>query len=113
MATGVRTSQAPADLQGTISRLSSLDYPSRMNAARALRRLPSAEAVPALTAAVQKHQDEFVRFRAFIVLSSFADRGTGDLVRGLLRDANDRLREVAYKWLEAHPDPAMAPTLLN
>src|SRR5688572_6476639 len=84
-----------------------------MNAARALRRLPAAEAVPALTEAVQKHKDEFVRFRAFIVLSSFSDRGTGELVRGLLRDANDRLREVAYKWLEAHPDPAMAPTLLN
>ena len=111
---GVRTSaQAPANLQENISRLSSLDYPTRMNAARALRRLPAAEAVPALTAAVQKHTDEFVRFRAFIVLSSFSDRGTGDLVGGLLRDANDRLREVAYKWLEAHPDPAMVPTLLN
>lgn len=114
VATGVRTSaQAPADLQGNISRLSSLDYPTRMNAARALRRLPAAAAVPALTEAVQKHRDEFVRFRAFVVLSSFSDRGTGELVRGLLRDANDRLREVAYKWLEAHPDPAMAPTLLN
>jgi HEAT repeat protein len=111
---GARTSaQAPANPQENISRLSSLDYPTRMNAARALRRLPAAEAVPALTAAVQKHTDEFVRFRAFIVLSSFSDRGTGDLARGLLRDANDRLREVAYKWLEAHPDPSMVPTLLN
>jgi hypothetical protein len=111
---GARTSaQAPANPQENISRLSSLDYPTRMNAARALRRLPAAEAVPALTAAVQKHTDEFVRFRAFIVLSSFSDRGTGDLARGLLRDANERLREVAYKWLEAHPDPSMVPTLLN
>ena len=114
VATGVRTSaQAPADLQTNIARLSSLDYPTRMNAARALRRMPAAQAVPALTEAVQKHRDEFVRFRAFVVLSSFSDRSTGDLVLGLLRDANDRLREVAYKWLEAHPDPAMAPTLLN
>src|SRR5687768_15370832 len=111
---GGAAAQAPAaELQTNIGRLSALDYPTRMNAARALRRLPAAEAVPALTAAVQKHTDEFVRFRAFIVLSSFSDRGTGDLVRGLLRDANDRLREVAYKWLEAHPDPAMVPTLLN
>ena len=84
-----------------------------MNAARALRRLPAAEAVPALTDAVRKHGDEFVRYRAFIVLSSFNDRGTAELVTALLRDANDRLREVAYKWLEAHPDPAMAPTLLS
>ena len=106
--------QAPAaELQTNIGRLSALDYPTRMNAARAIRRLPAADAVPALVQAVQKHADEFVRYRAFVLLSSFNDRGTGELVRGLLRDANDRLREVAYKWLEAHPDPAMAPTLLN
>ena len=105
--------QAPADLQASIAALSSLDYPTRMNAARTIRRLPAAEAVPALVAAAQKHRDEFVRFRAFIVLSSFGDRGTGELVRSLLRDANDRLREAAYKWLEAHPDPSVVPTLLN
>ena len=105
--------QAPADLQSSISALSSIDYPARMNAARTIRRLPAAEAVPALVAAVQKHRDEFVRFRAFIVLSSFGERGTGELVRSLLRDANDRLREAAYKWLEANPDPAAGPTLLD
>jgi hypothetical protein len=106
--------QAPAsDLQTTIARLSSLDYPTRMNAARTIRRLPATEAVPALVQAVQKHQDEYVRYRSFIVLSSFNDRGTGELARGLIRDANDRLREVAYKWLESHPDPAMVPTLIS
>lgn len=105
--------QAAADLQTTISQLSSLDYPTRMNAARTIRRLPASEAVPALVTAVQKHRDEFVRYRAFIVLSSFGDRGTADLVRALLGDANDRLREAAYKWLEAHPDPSMVPALLN
>ena len=111
---GGAAAQAPAaELQTNIGRLSALDYPTRMNAARAIRRLPAAEAVPALVQAVQKHTDEFVRYRAFVLLSSFNDRGTGDLVRGLLRDANDRLREVAFKWLEAHPDPAMVPTLLN
>ena len=108
------SAQTPAaDLQANIGRLSSLDYSTRVNAARTIRRLAAAEAVPALADTVLKHRDEFVRYRAFIVLSSFNDRGTGDLVRGLLRDANDRLREVAYKWLEAHPDPAMAPTLLS
>ena len=111
---GSPAAQAPAgDLAVNISRLSALDYSTRMNAARAIRRLPAADAVPALVQAVQKHTDEFVRYRAFVLLSSFNDRGTGDLVRGLLRDANDRLREVAYKWLEGHPDPAMAPVLLN
>lgn len=110
---GVSAQSPSGDLQTNISRLSSLDYPTRMNAARAIRRLQAAEAVPALSDAVKKHKDEFVRYRAFIVLSSFNDRGTAELVRGLLRDANDRLREVAFKWLEAHPDPAMVPALLS
>ena len=109
----INAQSPPADLQANLTRLSSLDYPVRMNAARVIRRLPPAEAVPALVEAVRKHRDEFVRYRAFIVLSSFNDRGTAALVRGLLEDANDRLREVAYKWLEAHPDQAMVPTLLN
>ena len=79
--------QTPAaELQANIGRLTSLDYPTRMNAARTIRRLPPAEAVPALVGAVRKHPDEFVRYRAFIMLSSFNDSGTGDLVRGLLRD---------------------------
>ena len=105
--------QAPVSLSTQIGSLSSLDYSTRTNAARAIRRLPAAEAVPALVEAVKKHRDEFVRYRAFIVLSSFNDRGTAELVGGLLRDANDRLREVAYKWLEAHPDPGLVPTLLS
>jgi len=109
----VAAQAAPTDLSTQISNLSSLDYSTRTNAARAIRRLPATEAVPALTDAVRKHRDEFVRYRAFIVLSSFNDRGTPELVRSLLRDANDRLREVAYKWLEAHPDPGMVPTLLS
>jgi len=112
MCAGV-AAQAPVSLSTQISNLSSLDYPTRTKAAQAIRRLPPAEAVPALVDAVKKHGDEFVRYRAFIVLSSFNDRGTAELVRGLLRDANDRLREVAYKWLEAHPDPGLVPTLLN
>jgi HEAT repeat protein len=33
-------------------------------------------------------------------------------MRGLLADPNDRLREVAYSYVEQHPDPALAPTLL-
>lgn len=105
--------QAPVSLSTQIGNLSSLDYATRTKAAQAIRRLPAAEAVPALVDAVKKHPDEFVRYRAFIVLSSFNDRGTADLVRGLVRDANDRLREVAFKWLEAHPDPGMVPTLLS
>lgn len=103
---------APADLTSRIASLSSLDYPTRMNAARQIRREPAAPAVAALRAAVAKHPDEFVRYRAFVLLSAFNDRATADVVPALLRDRNDRLREAAYKWLETHPDPAMTSTLL-
>src|SRR5688572_12706750 len=84
-----------------------------MNAARALRRVPAAEAVPALTEAIRNHPDQFVRYRALVILTSFNDRGTGELIRSLLGDKNDRLREAGYKWLERHPDPAMRFPLLS
>jgi HEAT repeat protein len=103
----------PADLKTQISQLASLDYAVRMNAARLVRRAPAAAAVPALVEAVNNHADQFVRYRALVVLTSFNDRGTGDLMRTLLTDRNDRLREVAYKWLEQHPDPAMRFPLLS
>ena len=103
---------AAATLTTQIGRLGSLDYPVRMNAARLVRRATAAEAVPALTQAVRSHSDEFIRYRALVLLTSFSDRGTGDLVRQVLTDRNDRLREVAYKWLEQHPDAQLAPTLL-
>src|SRR5687768_12186744 len=105
--------QPAADLKTHIANLSSIEFATRMNAARMIRRAPATQAVPALAQAVAKHADEFVRYRALIVLSSFNDRGTAELVRGLLKDRNDRLREVAYKWLEANPDPALAQTLLT
>lgn len=104
---------APADLATNIGRLASLDYPIRMNAARQIRRVPGEQAVPALTRAVRSHESEFVRYRAFVILTSFNDRGTTELVRLAIGDKNDRLREVAYKWLERNPDPQMVPTLLG
>jgi hypothetical protein len=108
--------QAPAssgDLKAQISQLAALDYPVRMNAARLVRRAPAAVVVQALTEAVKNHSDQFVRYRALVVLTAFNDRGTGELMRSLLPDRNDRLREVAYKWLERHPDPAMRFPLLS
>ncbi len=108
--------QAPAapspGLATHIANLASLDYPTRQTAARLIRRAPAADAVAVLTAAVERHADEFVRYRAFVILSSFNDPATGKLVRALLNDRNDRLREAAYKWLELNPDPGMASMLL-
>lgn len=109
----VASAQAQGDLETPIGQLAHLDYPVRMHAARTIRRAPAAEAVPALTAAVRGHADQFVRYRALIVLTSFNDRGTGDLVRTLLVDRNNRLREVAFKWLQQYPDPAMRFPLLS
>lgn len=105
--------QVPAGAATQIGQLASLDYPTRMNAARSLRRLPASEAVPALAAAVRTHADEFVRYRALVLLTAFNDPGTGALVRAVLDDRNDRLREVAFKWLERNPDPAMRFPLLS
>jgi HEAT repeat protein len=113
LALATATGAQPIDVKAQIGQLAALDYPVRMNAALALRRVPAAEVVPALTEAIRSHPDQFVRYRALVLLTSFNDRGTGELIRSLLTDKNDRLREVAYKWLEQHPDPAMRFALLS
>jgi HEAT repeat protein len=107
-----QTPPAAGDLKTHIANLASIDYPTRMNAARMVRRVDAPVAVAALREAIANNRDEFVRYRAFVLLSSFNDRQTGDLVRTLLGDRNDRLRESAYKWLELYPDPALTTTLL-
>lgn len=105
--------QTPApEIQRHVDSLFSFDYPTRMNAARMLRRAAPAAVVPALIQAVRSHSDEFVRYRALVILTSFNDRGTPELMRGLLADRNDRIREVVYRWFERNPDPGLAPSLL-
>jgi HEAT repeat protein len=114
-AVGSIAAQVPGDgdLKRHIDNLSAFDYSTRMNAARMLRRTDPAFAVPALVTAVRGHQDEFVRYRALIVLTSFNDRGTPTLMRTLLPDRNDRVREVVYRWFERNPDPALTSSLLG
>ena len=73
---------------------------------------PETQAVPALVEAVRRDANEFVRYRALVLLTAFNDRGTPDLMRELIRDRNDRVREVAYKWLERNPNLQLAATLL-
>jgi HEAT repeat protein len=114
LAAGAAAAQAPAaDLKTSISRLSAFDYPTRTSAARALRRLAAADVVPALTEAARSHQDQFVRARALVLLTAFRDPGTSALMESLLRDRNDRIREVVYRWFEEHPEPRLVPTLLT
>lgn len=113
VAVGAPAQDAPgAALAKQIDALSSFDFPTRMNAARMIRRTAATEAVPALSRAVRMHADQFVRYRALVLLSSFNDPGTGAIMRGLLADRNDRVREVAYRWFEGHPEPALHDTLL-
>jgi HEAT repeat protein len=100
------------DLKTAIDSLGAFQYPVRMNAARAIRRADAQQAVPALVAAVKGHTDQFVRYRALVLLTAFNDRGTPDLMRSLLGDRNDRVREVVYRYFAAKPEPAMAPALL-
>jgi HEAT repeat protein len=68
--------------------------------------------VPALTEAARSHTDQFVRYRALVLLTAFRDPGTPALMEALLRDRNDRIREVVYRWFEEHPEPRLVPVLL-
>ena len=111
VAAGAQTPPAP-DLKGHVDALSDFDYPTRMNAARMVRRAEPGEAVPALTEAVRSHPDEFVRYRALVLLTSFNDRGTEPLMRAMMSDRNDRIREVVYRWYERYPDTSLTPSLL-
>ena len=104
---------APADIKQNIANLSSLDFQVRMHSARLIRRTPDSQAVPALAEAARRDSNEFVRYRALVLLTSFNNRGTRDLMHDLIGDRNDRVREVVYKWLERNPDPQLAAPLLS
>lgn len=103
----------PAQLAASIDKLSSLEFPVRMDAARTVRRAAPATAVPALTQAALGHKDGYVRFRALVLLSGFNDPKTRDVVTRLLADPNDRLRSVAYAFFEHNPDPAALPRMID
>lgn len=104
--------QSPA-LAKAIDQLVSFDYPTRTEAARVIRRTPSAEAVPALAAAAQTHKDGYVRYRALVLLAGFGDASAGPTMKKLLADPNDRVRAVTYGWFEHHPSSEMVPALID
>jgi HEAT repeat protein len=100
-------------IQAAIDVLGNLDFPTRMKASRTLRRAPAAAVSPALIRAVESHKDQFVRFRALVLLTGFNDARTAELVREIVTNPNDRLRTVAYMYYEHHPAPGMLPALLK
>ena len=101
------------DIQSAIDSLGNLDFQTRMNASRMLRRAPPASVAPALIRAVESHKDQFARFRALVLLTGFNDARTAELVRQVASNVNDRLRTVAYMYYEHHPTPSMIPALLK
>ena len=110
---------APADtavtlpqLEAAIGKLGDLDFPTRMSAARTVRRAASALAVPALLQTVREHKDGYVRFRALVLLSGFNDPRTRDVMLAAIDEQNDRLRTAAYAYFEHNPDPSVLPRLL-
>jgi HEAT repeat protein len=99
-------------LRAAIDKLGDLDYDTRTAASRTVRRTAASQAVPALLQAVAEHRDGYVRYRALVLLTGFNDARTIDAVRESLSSPNDRLRTVAYSFLEHHPNPAMVADLL-
>ena len=104
---------AASRLQEAIDKLGSLDYATRTDASKLVRRTTAAQAVPALLNAVAQHADGYVRFRALVLLTGFNDPRTRDAMQESLASPNDRLRTVAYSYFEHNPDPSLVPQLLS
>ena len=117
-AAGAQEPSAPqavsaAQLKAAIDKLGDLDYATRTNASRTIRRTANAQAVPALLQAITEHTDGYVRYRALVLLTGFNDPRTRDAMRESLASPNDRLRTVAYRFFEHNPDRAMTSTFLT
>ena len=103
---------SPQQLKAAIDKLGNLDYSTRTDASRLIRRTPGAQAVPALLQAVAEHADGYVRYRALVLLTGFNDPRTRDAMRESMTSPNDRLRTVAYSFFEHNPEPALVPDLI-
>lgn len=106
-------SVAAPRLQEAIDKLGSLDYATRTDASKFVRRITPAQAVPALLNAVAQHVDGYVRFRALVLLTGFNDPRTRDAMRESLASPNDRLRAVSYSYFEHNLEPALIPSFLS
>jgi len=106
-------SVAAPRLQESIDRLGSLDYATRTEASKLIRRTTPAQAVAALLNAVAQHADGYVRFRALVLLTGFNDLRARDAMHESLSSPNDRLRTVAYSYFEYNPEPSLVPLFLS
>ena len=105
--------QTDPAIQTAIDNLGSFDFPTRRDAARALRHGNPSKTIPALTAAAYTHTDQYVRYRALVLLTGFGELTARRPAKELIADKNDRLRSVAYEWFEYNPEKAMIPVLLD
>jgi hypothetical protein len=96
----------------TIAALGSFDLATRTGSARSIRRMTPAQAGPALEAAALHHANDYVRFRAFVLLTGVDPAAAERVARAAMTDRSDRLRVVAFEWFEHHPDPSIVPALL-
>src|SRR5579871_309330 len=104
---------SPEQLKTAIDKLGDLDYATRTNASRLVRRTATPQAVLALLQTVAEHRDGYVRYRALVLLTGFNDPRTKDAMRESLSSPNDRLRTVAYSYFEHNPDRSMAPQFIT
>jgi HEAT repeat protein len=96
---------SPGALSAAIDKLGDLDYATRTNASKTVRRT-------ALMQAVSDHRDGYVRYRALVLLTGFNDPRTVSAMRESRLSPNDRLRSVAYRFFEQRPDASMAVQLV-
>jgi HEAT repeat protein len=102
-----------AQVQAAIDKLGALDYPVRSGSAATVRRADAAITLPALLQAVKQHADQYVRFKALVLLSGFNDPRTHDVMAAAIADKNDRMRTVAYAYFEHNPDKTIVPRLID
>src|SRR5438552_5821424 len=77
-----------AQLKAAVDKLGDLDYATRTNASRTIRRAAAAQAVPALLQAVAEHRDGYVRYRALVLLTGFNDPRAKDAMCEALASPN-------------------------
>jgi HEAT repeat protein len=104
---------ATMTLKASIDNLGKFDAPTRIAAARAVRRASVAQAVPALMEAASGHTDGYVRFKALVLLSGFNDARAREVMNTALDEPNDRLRTVAYAYFEHNKERGMSARLLK
>src|SRR3989441_8395892 len=77
---------SPAQLKAAIDKLGDLDYATRTNASRTVRRTATPQAVPALLQAVAGHTDPQVRDPAPALPNGFHHPPPEDAIRGAVAD---------------------------